>query len=86
MLPSDSRRRPALEAAPADVPAREGSWRLEGIPADVVFGDGQEHHAIIVARWELEDGTPVIQLQWDDPVTETWTEFFVFDGQKVREV
>ena len=68
------------------VPARKGSWRSVSVPADVVFGDGELHPVMIVARWVLADGRPVIQLQWDDPVTETWTEYYIEEPGKVTEL
>ena len=85
MPPSDSRRRPALERAlPADT-IPDGTFRLEGIPCDVMFGDGEWHHARVLARWADRRGREVVQLEWHAGGL-TWGGEYLAEARKVREV
>ena len=84
MLPGDPRLRPALERAiPADT-VPDDTFRLEGIPCDVLFGDGRWHPARLVARWRDRNGREVVQIEWFAELS-TWTEEYLADPEKIRE-
>jgi hypothetical protein len=55
------------------------------VPADVLFGHGQWHHARILARWLDRYGRQVVQLEWHAAL-ETWTDEFLADPANIREV
>lgn len=84
MPPSDPRYRPALERALPSDTIDNGTWKGEGIPASVLFGDGEWHEVTIVARWSDRHGREVVQLSWHAAGT-GWSESYLADAERIRE-
>lgn len=72
MPPRDPRECPALERSLPSDAIPDGTYRAEGIPADVLFGDGEWRQVTIVARWDDRHGTG-------------WSEAYLYDAGKFRE-
>jgi hypothetical protein len=84
-MPSrDPRECPALEEAlPVDdVP--DGTWRADGSPLEVLFGDGSWRLVTVVARWEDRHGRTVVQIEWHAAGT-TWGGEYVAAAGQLRE-
>jgi hypothetical protein len=82
--PRDPRECPALEEALPSDGIADGTWRADGSPCEVLFGDGSWRLVTVAARWEDRHGRPVVQIDWHAAGT-TWGGEYVADPERIRE-